>query len=165
MRLRCTTVCLSFQRWESRSQAISGYFLPQTRVGRGRGSCLNIPFPLLLIQGHTTESAGLWEAQTGVHMHCTGPGDMEEAGATSGRTLYLALRNVASIPEMTMGRKVLLKRFCCENGLHPFLSHAEMNWRGGEESLLAVGMGRGQIQEVYRGRLCKELISPEFLVL
>lgn len=85
---------------------------------------------------------------------------MEEAGATSGRTLYLA-----SIPEVTTGRKVLLKRFCRENGLHPFRSRAEMNWRGGEESLLAVGVGRGQIQEVYRGRPCKELISPELLVL
>lgn len=31
--------------------------------------------------------------------------------------------------------------------------------------LLAVGMGRGQIQEVYRGRPCKELVSPELLVL
>lgn len=43
--------------------------LPASNERWGGGvSCLNIPFPLLLIQGHTTESAGLWEAQTGVHM-------------------------------------------------------------------------------------------------
>lgn len=90
---------------------------------------------------------------------------MEEAGATSGRTLYLALGSVASIPEVTTGRRVLLKRFCSENGLHPFCSRAEMDWRDGEESLRAVGMGRGQIQEVYGGRPCKELMAPELLVL
>lgn len=65
---------------------------------------------------------------------------------TSGRTLYPALGSVASIPDMTAGRKVLLKRFCSKNGLQPFRSRAEMNWRGGEESLRgrATGSGHGQ---------------------
>lgn len=42
--------------------------LKRMYVEVGGGSCLSIPFPLLLTQGHTTESAGLWEAQTEVHM-------------------------------------------------------------------------------------------------
>lgn len=88
---------------------------------------------------------------------------------TSGRTLYPALGSVASIPDMTAGRKVLLKDSAVRMDFNLFA--VTQKWIGEAvkslcgAGLLAVGMGRGQIQEVYRGRPCKELVSPELLVL
>lgn len=90
---------------------------------------------------------------------------MEEAEATSGRTLYLALRSVDSVPEVAIhkegfGEEALQSDWGFTNILTAVQKWSRGARRVGEEEPLVVGMVRTDSRAAQR-KTCKELMFPE----